>query len=60
MKSIKNFWETSPYFDEQTRHEVASLTDEKEITEKDTVEKSARIDAVIPAYKQFRSGSVEC
>ena len=32
--NVKNFWETSPYFDEQTRHEVASLTDEKEITER--------------------------
>ena len=30
-----------------------------ESMEKDTVEKSARIDAVIPAYKQFRSWSVE-
>ncbi|MBR4013683.1 MAG: phospho-sugar mutase [Clostridia bacterium] len=32
--NVKNFWEISPYFDEQTRHEVASLTDEKEITER--------------------------
>lgn len=30
----KNFWETSPYFDEQTRSEVTSLTDEKEIIER--------------------------
>ena len=30
----KNFWETCEYFDEQTRSEVASLTDEKEIMER--------------------------
>ena len=37
---------------EMTRADLESM-------EKDTVEKRARIDAVIPAYKQFRSWSVE-
>ena len=37
---------------EMTRADLESM-------EKDTVEKSARIDAVIPAYKQFKSWSVE-